>query len=96
MQNTSISPVAIKLDQATKDRVKHLADAKDRSAHWLMKEAISQYLDREEEREQLKKQSLESWQSYQETGLHVTGAEVKDWLATWGEAEQKSKLECHK
>ena len=61
-----------------------------------MKKAISHHLDKEEGREPLKKQSLVSWQAYQETGLHVTGDEVKEWLATWGEADLRSKLECHK
>ncbi len=40
--------VAIKIDQITKERYKKLARIKNRSAHWMMREAIKQYVDREE------------------------------------------------
>lgn len=44
-------PVAIKIDEDTKARVKRLADARQRTPHWLMREAITQYVNREEKRE---------------------------------------------
>ncbi len=40
--------VGVKLDKETRARLKKLGDAKQRSAHWLMKDAISRYLDAEE------------------------------------------------
>ena len=30
------------------------------------------------------KEAEASWAEYHETGLHLTGAEVGSWLATWG------------
>ncbi len=39
-------PVAIKIDAVTKDRLKRLAEARQRTPHWLMREAITQYIDR--------------------------------------------------
>ena len=39
---------SIKLDDQLKARLKQLALARRRSAHWLMREAIAEYLDREE------------------------------------------------
>ena len=47
METTSIRPVSLKLDQAEHDRLKSLAEARQRKPHFLMKEAIHQYLDRE-------------------------------------------------
>ena len=47
----AIRPVAVKLDQDTRDRLKRLADAKDRSTHWMLREAVAQFVDREEKRE---------------------------------------------
>ena len=42
MNATSIRPVAIKIDEDTRDRVKRLAEARHRSSHWMMLEAIRQ------------------------------------------------------
>ena len=81
---TSIRRASIKLDQAEHDRLKSLAEAKHRKPHFLMKEAIHQYLEREEARESFKREALASWQEYRETGQHFTGEQVSDWLDTWG------------
>ncbi len=87
--------VAIKIDQKTKDRYKKLARIKNRSAHWMMREAINQYLDREEKRESVRQDAVNSWDEYQETGLHVTGDKVIKWLNTWGTDDEKDAPECH-
>ncbi|NOQ16817.1 MAG: ribbon-helix-helix protein, CopG family, partial [Methyloprofundus sp.] len=39
---------SIKLDDDIKHRIQHLADLRHRSAHWIMKEAIRDYVVREE------------------------------------------------
>jgi predicted transcriptional regulator len=87
--------VAIKIDQKTKERYKKLARIKDRSAHWMMREAINQYVDREEKRESFRRDAVNSWNEYQETGLHATGDEVIQWLNTWGTGDEKDAPECH-
>ena len=38
---------SVKLDEALKGRVRELANSRRRSAHWIMREAIQQYVDRE-------------------------------------------------
>ena len=40
--------VGVKLDGETRARLKKLGDARQRSTHWLMKEAIARYLEAEE------------------------------------------------
>ena len=87
--------VAIKIDQKTKERYKNLAQIKDRSSHWMMREAINQYVDREEKRESFRQDAVNSWNEYQETGLHATGDEVIKWLNTWGTGDEKDEPECH-
>lgn len=42
-------PKVVKLDSNIKDRLDHLGKIKQRSVHWLMKEAINQYLEREDD-----------------------------------------------
>ncbi len=87
--------VAIKIDQKTKERYKNLALIKDRSTHWMMREAIKQYVDREEKRESFLRDAVNSWNEYQETGLHATGDEVIKWLNTWGTDDEQDTPECH-
>lgn len=70
----------LKLDAKTKQRLKKLGTARRRSAHWLMIEAVRQYLEREEAREQLHQDALAAWREYEETGLHLTGEEMDAWL----------------
>lgn len=72
---------SLKLDSETKTRLKQLADARRRSPHWLMREAIEQYIEREERRERLRQDALAAWNGYQATGRHATAKEVDAWLA---------------
>jgi len=86
---------SIKLDDELKGRVQHLAEARRRSSHWIMREAIAQYVEREEARESFKQEALDSWTAYKETGRHLTGQEVRTWLNTWGTDDEKTVPECH-
>ena len=95
MTTSAIRPVAIKIDDAMKGRVKRLADARHRTAHWLMREAITQYVEREEKREALRQAALQAWQEYQVTGLHVTGDEADAWLAKLAEGQDVEPPRCH-
>lgn len=58
MTVTAIRPVAIKIDDETKARVKRLAAARHRTAHWLMREAITQYVESEENREAFRQDTI--------------------------------------
>ena len=49
-----------------------------------MKEAIRQFLDREEEAEQIRRETLERWRRYEATGEAVGHEIVGAWLETWG------------
>ena len=85
----------VKIDDDLKERIQHLAGLRRRSAHWIMREAIQQYVEREEARESFRKEAQASWQAYRETGRHVTGQEARAWLATWGTDDEKAAPECH-
>ena len=86
---------SVKLDDVLKKRIQRLADVRHRSAHWIMREAIRDYVEREEARESFKQESLASWTAYQETGQHLTGQEARDWLNTWGTDKETEVPECH-
>ncbi|WP_066457763.1 CopG family ribbon-helix-helix protein [Castellaniella caeni] len=85
---------SLKIDEMLKDRVQHLASQRRRSSHWIMLEAIRQYVEREEARERFKQEALASWVAYQETGRHLTGREVGIWLDTWGTRDERAVPEC--
>lgn len=86
---------SLKIDDTLKGRVQHLASMRDRSAHWVMCEAIREYVDREEAREGFRAEALASWAEYQETGQHLTGAELAAWLGTWGTPDEGECPPCH-
>jgi predicted transcriptional regulator len=89
------SATSIKLDDDMKGRVRHLAQARRRTSHWIMREAITQYVEREEKREALRRDTLEAWEEFRETGLHATAEEVDRWLARWGTEDEPAAPECH-
>ncbi len=86
---------SVKLDEDLKSKVQHLAALRNRSPHWIMCEAIRDYIEREEAKERFKKEALASWESYKETGRHLTGQEVRDWLQTWGTNKESEMPQCH-
>lgn len=87
--------VSVKIDDTLRGRVRQLAATRQRSPHWLMHEAIRQYVDREEARESFKQEALASWASYQETGLQITEDELQAWLNSWGTEDELEPPECH-
>jgi predicted transcriptional regulator len=92
----AISPTtSLKLDAETKARLQKLAQARQRSSHWLMREAIEQYVEREERREQFRQDALAAWAEYEATGLHVTAEEADEWLARLEAGEDAEPPECH-
>jgi predicted transcriptional regulator len=86
---------SVKIDDDLKERIQHLAGLRQRSAHWIMREAIQQYVEREEARESFRQEALASWQAYRETGQHLTGQEARAWLDTWGTGDEKDAPGCH-
>ena len=86
---------SIKLDHHLKTRIQHLAEARHRSAHWIMREAIRDYVEREEKREAFKQDALRSWEAYQENGLHLTFEEADNWLSKLENGDDAVLPKCH-
>ncbi|MBK7000199.1 MAG: ribbon-helix-helix protein, CopG family [Rhodoferax sp.] len=95
MAVTAIRPVAIKIDEETKARVKRLADARHRTPHWLMREAIIQYVEREEKREAFRQATRDAWEEYRTTGLHVSSDEADVWLSRLEQGNDTDPPQCH-
>jgi len=86
---------SVKLDDELKGRIQELATLRQRSAHWIMREAIRSYVEREEKKERFKQEAVASWTSFQETGRHLTAQETRDWLDSWGTDHEASVPDCH-
>lgn len=89
------STTSLKLDIQMKERVQRLAAARRRTPHWVMREAIEQYVEREEKREQFRQDALAAWTHYQTTGLHVTAEEADTWLAKLEAGKAAAIPKCH-
>lgn len=72
--------VTVKLDSFDRERIALLATIKKRTPHYLMKEAILEYVQREEERQRFIKAADASFEHYKETGLHITLDEFSLWV----------------
>ncbi len=89
MARNRVLTTAVKLDNRTRPRLRALSRLKQRSQHWLMKEAIDRYLDQEESAEQLRRETLERWELYEATGEHISNVAVKAWLESWGSEQER-------
>jgi len=86
---------SVKLEEDLKNRIQRLAEVRDRSAHWIMREAIRNYVDREEQREAFKHDAMRAWETYQDNGLHLTLEEADDWLANLESGKDAELPKCH-
>jgi len=88
------STTSLKLDVEVKKRVQRLAIARRRSPHWLMREAIEEYVEREEKREKFRQDALSAWDQYQTTGRHVTAEDADAWLAKLEAGKDAAPPKC--
>lgn len=86
---------SVKIDSALEERILQIASLRQRSPQGIMLEALEQYAAREEARENFLQEARDSWAAFRETGRHLTGAEVSDWLSRWGEDDAKPVPGCH-
>ena len=87
---STVNTMGVKLETEIRERLKSLAELKERSAHWMMKTAILEYLEREEKREKEKKEDRKRWARYEATGQSVSHKDVSSWLNSIGTDREKS------
>ena len=95
MATTATQPIAVKLEIDIRKRMKRLAESRQRTTHWIMKEAIQQYVEREEKREVFRQDAIKAWEEYQLTGLHASFEEADTWLAKLETGKDIEPPECH-
>ncbi len=80
--------MGVKIDTQIRDRLRALGERKQRSPHWLMRQAIVRYLEEEEDAQRRKEETLERWAQYESTGSHIRNDVVMKWLGTWGRRKE--------
>lgn len=53
------------------------------------------FIEREEQREIIRQECIAAHNHYQETGLHVPHAEVKEWIAQLRQGKKADAPKCH-
>ena len=87
--------VSVKLDDKLEERLQRLAQAQQRSANGIVRDAIEQYVHREEARAAFLQEAATAWEAYGQDGLHLTGDETRSWLRKWGTEGETPAPECH-
>lgn len=87
--------VTVKLDPSDRERIASLATLKKRTPHYLMKEAILEYVQREEARQNFIKAAETSFEHYKETGLHITLDEFSAWVDDVQKNSDAPITACH-
>ncbi len=95
-RRAATSPVSVKLDPEERARLLALATARKRSSHYLMREAVREYLTREELRQDFADEAEKARIDYEKTGLHVTLDEVDAWVKSLGTRKPKRFPKWHK
>ena len=90
------STVTVKLDPSDRARITSLATSKKRTPHYLLKEAIREYIDREEARQNFINVAERSYEHYKETGLHISLDEFSAWVDDVEKKPDAPMPVCHR
>ena len=82
------SALSVKLSDDVKSRLALVAKHAKRSTHYLMREAVTEYVEREEKRLAFIQEAEDALNDYHETGLHVSGEAMEKWAFS----NDKSKM----
>lgn len=86
---------SIEVELTIKERVERFATETNRTPELVVADALGDYLDRVERHAQFLRETQEAARHYQETGLHLTHAEVDAWLEKLANGEEAELPECH-
>lgn len=79
---------SVRMPDELLDRLKRTAEQLRRSKGWIIKDAVEEYLAREELKQRRNLETLESWGDYK-AGRVIDGDEVMAWLESWGTDDEK-------
>ena len=77
--------LGIKVDETTRARLIALAEAKDRTPHWILRTAVAEYLEREEHKARERREDAARWERYLLTGEAIDPDVATTWLEALAE-----------
>ena len=92
---SSALKASVEIDPDVNERLEKLAASRHRQPARLLKEAVEQYVEREEKRESFRQDTLRAWEEYRLTGMHLTGEEVEEWLRQLEDGNDVEPPACH-
>jgi len=87
--------MTVKLDASERDRLAVIAAAKKRTSHYLMKEAIQNYLEQEEAEQRFVAAAQGALSDYKANGQHITLEEFSAWAKEIRSNPQAQMPPCH-
>lgn len=90
-----IAPLSVKLEAHEKEQLAEIAREKSRSVHFLLCEAVREYMEREQARLAFNREAHDAWEHYQQTGLHVTEDEMDAWMDNLYTDKETPLPVCH-
>ena len=84
-----MTTTSFRLDDDLEEQLQAIATTLRRSKGWIINDALRLYLAREEQKQQMLKETEEAIADL-EAGRVVSGREVAKWLSTWGTDEESA------
>ncbi len=85
----------LQLDDSMQRQVEQLAAARNTTPLEIVRKAVEHYAMDFETRDELLEKAMAALADYEETGLHLTGEEVDEWLAKIEAGENPPMPPCH-
>jgi predicted transcriptional regulator len=88
MRVNPMGMTSVRMPDELLDRLDRTAEQLRRSKGWIIKDALEEYLAREELKQRRNQETLDSWEDYK-AGRVIDGDEMMAWLESWGTEDEK-------
>ncbi len=90
IKGVKIMPMtSVRMPDQLMDKLETIAEKLDRSKGWIIKDAVSQYVERIDRKEKMLTETRQALSEI-ESGNVVDGDEVMAWIESWGSDNEKS------
>ena len=80
---------SVRMSDQLMEKLESIAEKLDRSKGWIIKDAVTQYVERIDRKEKMLAETRQAL-SETESGKVVDGDEVMAWIESWGSDNEKS------
>ena len=94
-QPTETIAFTTNVSRSLAERVDQFARQQQQSSESIFRDAVSEYLDRQDQRQSFRQDAIDAWNDYQRTGLHLSGDKADAWLAKLEAGEIVAAPDCH-